>query len=79
MNATSIYIAIAVLCLAIVALLVFFARKKKKEKLTPLTGLAFAFIIAGIIFGDTRLVGYGLIGVGVILAIIDIIFKLKEK
>jgi hypothetical protein len=44
-----------------------------------LAGLAFAFIIAGIIFGDSRLVGYSLIGVGDLIAIMDIVIKLKKR
>jgi len=47
--------------------------------LTPLAGIAFAFIIAGSIFGDSRLVGYSLIGIGVIVAFIDIVKKMKRK
>ncbi len=47
--------------------------------MTPLTGLAFGFILAGIIFGDDRLIGYSLLGIGVILAVIDIFKKLKSK
>lgn len=74
MNASQIWILISLVVLAIIAVLVFFVNKKK-EKLTPLAGLAFAFIIAGIIFSNERLIGYSLIGVGVILAIIDIIKK----
>lgn len=81
MNVSQIYIAISIVVLAIIALLIFFVSKSKKEKkLTPLAGLAFAFILAGIIFGDDdRLIGYSLIGVGVILAVIDIFKKLKSK
>jgi len=76
MNPSQIYIAMSILVLAIIALLVFFGNKNRKEKkLTPLAGLAFGFIMAGIIFGDDRLIGYSLIGIGVILAIIDIIKK----
>ena len=79
MNPSQIYIAMSILVLAIIALLVFFGNKTKKEKkLTPLAGLAFGFILAGIIFGDDRLISYSLIGVGVILAIIDIIKKIKD-
>lgn len=77
---SQIYIVISIVVLAIIALVIFFVRKKKKEKkLTPLTGLAFAFILGGLIFGDDRLIGYSLIGVGVIFAIIDIFKKLKSK
>ena len=80
MNISQIYIAISIVVLAIIALLIFFVRKNKKDKkLTPLAGLAFGFIIAGIIFGDDRLIGYSLMGVGVILAIIDIFKKLKSN
>ena len=76
MNPPQIYIAISILVLAIIVFLVFFVKKNKKDKkLTPLAGLAFGFVLAGIIFGDDRLIGYSLIGVGVILAIIDIIKK----
>jgi len=80
MNPSQIYIAISVVVLAVVALLVFLVSKKRKgRKLTPLAGLAFGFILAGIIFGDDRLIGYSLIGVGVVLAITDIIRKLKSS
>ena len=78
MNPSQIYIAISIVVLVIIALLVLFLNKNKKDKkLTPLAGLAFAFILAGIIFGEYNLFGYSLIGVGVILAIIDIIKRLK--
>ncbi|MDD5726337.1 MAG: hypothetical protein PHC53_02900 [Patescibacteria group bacterium] len=80
MNPSQIYIAISIIVLALIALLTFLVNKPQKgNKLTPLVGLAFAFIVAGIVFGDDRLIGYGLIGVGVILSIIDMIIKLKSK
>jgi asparagine N-glycosylation enzyme membrane subunit Stt3 len=78
MNTTQIYIVISIVVLAIIAVLVFFVNKNKKEKkLSKLASLSFAFIISGIVFGDNRLIGYSLIGFGVILAIIDIIKKIK--
>lgn len=77
---SQIYIAISIVVLAIIALVVFFVNKNKKnKKLTPLAGLAFGFVLAGIIFGDDRLIGYSLIGIGIILAVIDIIKKSKKK
>ena len=76
MNASQIYIAISIVVLALIAILVFFIGKNKKEKkLSKLASLSFAFIIAGIVFGEDRLLGYSLMGFGVILAIIDIIKK----
>jgi hypothetical protein len=37
------------------------------------------FVLAGILFGENRLVGYALLGIGVILAVIDIVRKSKSK
>lgn len=80
MNASQIYIAISVVVLAIIAILVVFTNKKRKEaKLSKLAGLAFVLVISGIFFGNNRLLGYSLMGAGVILAVIDIIMKLKNK
>jgi hypothetical protein len=66
--------------LAVIAVLVFVVGKKGEGKrLTPLVSLAFGFVLAGILFGNDRLIGYGLMGVGVILAVVDIFNKLKKK
>jgi len=79
MNPAQIYIAIALVVLAIIALFVFFVNKTKKgNKLTPLAGLAFVFILAGLFAGDNRLIGYSLLGIGVVLALIDIVRKMKS-
>ena len=80
MNTSQIYIAISIVVLAVIALLVVFLGKSKKEnRLTPLAGIAFGFILAGIIFGNNRLIGYSLLGIGAIIAVIDIVKKLKSK
>lgn len=74
------YIITAIVALAIVVILAFFIlAKKQKKKMTPLAGVAFGFILAGIIFGEKRIVGYSLMGIGVILAFIDMIIKIKNK
>jgi hypothetical protein len=77
MEAIQIYILISILVLLIIAIIMIFLSKnnKKQKPLTPLAGIAFAFIIAGICFGDNRFIGYGLMGIGVLIAIIDIILK----
>lgn len=80
MSMSQIYILISIAALAIIALVIFFLRKDKKGKrLTPLASLSLMFVLAGIIFSDNKLTGYGLIGVGLILALIDIILSLKKK
>jgi hypothetical protein len=78
MDSSQIYILIALFLLAIIASLAIFLRNKP-AKLTPLAGLAFGFILAGLFFGERRMVGYGLIGVGVLFAVIDMIKKIKQK
>ena len=74
------YILLGIVVLAVIALLVFYVNKgKKKEGLSKLAGIAFGFVIAGIIFSEDRMIGYGLMGVGVVLAVIDIILKSRKK
>jgi hypothetical protein len=80
MNTSVAYIAIAIIALAVVALLVFVVRRDRQEsRLTPLAAVAFAFVIAGILFGDNRFIGYSLMAVGVILAAVDIFRKSKAQ
>ena len=80
MNASQFFIILSIAVLAVVAVLVFFtARSKKKNSLTPLAGRAFGFVIAGLIFGADRLVSYALLGIGVILAVVDMVRRAKSK
>ena len=78
MNTSHIYIIVSILALAIVALL-FFISGKRQKKLTPLTSLAFGFIVAGIVFGDDRLIGYSLLGIGLILSLIDMFRRSRSR
>jgi hypothetical protein len=79
MSASQIYIAIAILVLAVIAGLVYYAGRRKGKRLTPLAGLAFAFVLAGLFFGQERWLGYGLLGIGGILAVVDIFSKEKPS
>lgn len=80
MQTPQIYILISIVTLAIILLVLILMRKKMQKPLSLLGGLALVFVITGVMFSESRLVGYGLIGVGVILAAIDIIKKIgKEK
>lgn len=73
------YIAIAIGSLAIIVALMLFTKKVRPEtKLSPLAGLAFAFVIAGIFFSESRLIGYSLMGIGVVIALFDIAKKSKK-
>lgn len=80
MESSTIYIAIGIISLGVIALLVVQKRQEGsvRKQLTPLAGLAFGFVLAGILFGEERIVGYSLLGAGVLLAVIDMIMKLRR-
>ncbi len=74
------FVVISIVVLAVVAILVFLVRGKRVEnRITPLAGLAFALVVAGILFGEDRLVGYGLMGIGIVLAVADIWNRSRSK
>ena len=78
MPTSGIYLAIAIVVLLVVVVIAFIlGMREPHNNLTPLGGLAFGFVIAGILFGENGLVGYGLMGIGVILAVVDIIRRRK--
>lgn len=78
MNNSFVFTIISIIILvAILTLFFLFKKQEKKIKLTKLTSLSLFFIIAGIIFNEGRLIGYSLLGVGVVLAMIDIVRKRK--
>lgn len=79
-NASVIYIMLSLIILAIILILEIFTLKKKKlKKSSKLATSAMTLIVLGIIFGEDRLIGYSLIGVGILLSIIDLIKNLKRK
>jgi hypothetical protein len=76
---TTSYLAIGVAVLLALLVMVFLqGGKAGAKKLTPMAGLAFAFVIAGIVFGEARLLGYMLLTIGVILAMGDIAQKSRS-
>ncbi len=80
MEAYQAYILISVLVLALIAFsILFMSRRKPEQGLSKLAALSFACIIAGIIFGEDRLIGYSLLGLGLLLAVVDIWYKLTSK
>jgi amino acid transporter len=79
MNTSLGFMLISLIIIVIVAVLVFFVSKDRAQNhLTPTAGLAFGFILAGILFGEARLLGYSLMGVGIIIAVIDIFRHPKQ-
>ncbi len=79
MNFSDTYILLAIIVvLAITASIVIVRRRKFVAPLRPLAGIAFAFGLAGVLFIENRLIGYGLMAVGLLLAVIDIIKREKS-
>jgi hypothetical protein len=74
----NLYLVVLLVVLALLAVFVFRVFTRPQPRLTPLAAVAFAFVLAGVVFGETRLVGYGLMGVGVALAIADIVLQRRH-
>jgi hypothetical protein len=80
MNPSHSFIAESIMVLALAAVFLFVAgRNRKTRKRTHLAALAFGFISAGILFGNDRLIGYPLLGIGAVLGIIDIVRNLRRN
>ena len=74
MDASWTWIVASLVVLAAVGLLVFrVGRAGTRNRLTPLAGLALGLVLAGLVFGEERWLGYGLFAVGVILALVDMV------
>jgi uncharacterized membrane protein len=75
----------AYVLIAIVVLAVAFAiglrrgRGEQRGRLTPLAGIAFALVLAGIVFGEHRLLSYSLMGAGIALAVVDILWRSRHR
>jgi hypothetical protein len=73
----SVWMAISVVALIVIVVLLLTGRGKQHRKPSNLAILALSLVVLGIIFGDSRIVGYSFIGVGVILSVIDAIRNRK--
>lgn len=74
------YIIVAVLVLAVIAIMAIYTKKGPKPKgASMLSKLSFLLVITGIFFGENRILAYSLIVSGLILALIDIQKKAKDK
>ena len=78
MNTSIVYVGIVIGALLVLAMLAYAtARSGRPGRITPVAALAFVCVLAGIVLGQERLVGYGLIALGVILALLDIVRKTR--
>jgi len=73
-----VWIAISIVALVVIVVLLLTGRGKQYRKPSNLAVFGMSLVVLGIIFGDERIVGYSLIGVGVVLSVIDIIRSRKQ-
>ncbi len=73
MSTTLTYVLIAVVLLDVaITCVVFFVNKQRSEnRLTPLTSVAVALVLAGMLIGSETPIGYVLAGLGALLALVD--------
>jgi hypothetical protein len=68
-----VWIAISIIALVIIVVLLLIARARQYQQPSNLAILGMSLVVLGIIFGDSRLIGYSFIGVGVLLSVIEAI------
>ena len=73
------YILVSIIVLAVIMVILTVTRKKMGKPLSKLAAFAFIFVMAGIIFGENRMIGYSLMGIGIAFAVIDITRKIKKS
>jgi hypothetical protein len=72
------FIALSILFLIIIAF-IFIRNPAIRKEIDSITGLAFGLILIGLFFtGPDRFIGYGLMGAGAILAIVDAVLKARK-
>lgn len=79
MNASQAFILIALIALAAIALATILNKGKGHKPFSKLAFLALILILVGMACGDGWPVGYGLMGIGVVLGVIDIAKKLNSS
>lgn len=63
----------------VVILAVFLLRREKFTRLSGLSAVALGLIVIGIVFSDSgRVIGYSLMGAGILFSIIDIINRKRH-
>jgi hypothetical protein len=68
-----VWIAISIVALVVIVVLLLIARGRQYQQPSNLAILGMGLVVLGIIFGDSRLIGYSFIGVGVLLSVIEAI------
>jgi len=67
------WIAISIIALVVIVVLLLIARGRQYQQPSNLAIVGISLVVLGIIFGDSRALGYSLIGVGVLLSVVEAI------
>lgn len=78
MEATFIFMAILIGVFAILTVIGYIKRNREK-RITPAAFAALALIAVGIFLGDVKMIGYSMMGAGMILFIFEMIREYKKK
>jgi len=65
------WIALSIIALVVIVVVLLIARGRQYQQPSNLAIVGISLVVLGIIFGDTRAVGYSLIGVGVLLSVME--------
>ncbi len=65
------WIAISIIALVVIVGLLLIARGRQYQQPSNLAIVGICLVVLGIIFGDTRAIGYSLMGVGVLLSVME--------
>jgi hypothetical protein len=68
-----VWIAISIVALVVIVVLLLIARKRQYQQPSNLAIVGICLVVLGIIFGDSRAIGYSFIGVGVLLSVMEAI------
>lgn len=79
MSASQLFSAVSIAVLVLIVVLRFIVNKGRREKLTPLSGLSYGCILAGILFGQEGILGYALLGAGLVITVVDIVIRSKKN
>ena len=80
MSTSQIYIVVFLAAAAVVALRVFFVLKNGHDsRPTFLAGLAATCVVTGIIFSDDGWIGYGVLGAGAVLGLIEAVGRTRTR
>jgi hypothetical protein len=74
------FIITGLVVLVILAIIFVYALKKRPQKQpSRIAFIAMFLVIAGILFGEDPYLGYGLLGAGIVLGVVDILIGLKKS